>query len=107
MWLRLKQEDQWDGEIWNRRKDGSIFLEWHALPWCAMPLAHGNYIATFGYPERKHAEEQIRHLAFYDPLTGLPNRRLLLDRLHQALLIANATAATPQCCLSTWTISNR
>ncbi len=88
MWLRLKQEDQWDGEIWNRRKDGSIFPEWLRI--AVVRNAAGaieNYIATFSdISERKHAEEQIRHLAFYDPLTGLPNRRLLLDRLHQALL---------------------
>ena len=45
-----------------------------------------HYISTLtDITQRKAAEEEIRHLAYYDPLTRLPNRRLLLDRLQQAL----------------------
>lgn len=55
--------------------------------------------------QRKMAEEEIRRLAFYDALTGLPNRRLLVDRLQQAWPPAvGAGAAAPSCC-SMWTIS--
>lgn len=88
MWETLKLTGQWDGEIWNRRKDGSIFPEWLRIATVKdMSGNIENYIATFSdISERKNAEEQIRHLAFYDPLTELPNRRLLMDRLQQALV---------------------
>ena len=59
MWLRLKQEDKWDGEIWNRRKDGSIFLEWLRIAVVRTNAgAIENYTATFSdISERKHAEK--------------------------------------------------
>jgi diguanylate cyclase (GGDEF)-like protein/PAS domain S-box-containing protein len=77
----------WQGEIWNRRKNGGIYPEWLTIT--AVKDEQGvltHYVATLiDISERKAAEEQIQQLAFYDPLTRLPNRRLLLDRLHQAL----------------------
>ena len=84
----LLSHGQWDGEVWSRRKDGSVFPEWLRVATVKNSTGQIEYhIATFSdISERKNAEEQIRHLAFYDPLTGLPNRRLLLDRLQQALL---------------------
>jgi diguanylate cyclase (GGDEF)-like protein/PAS domain S-box-containing protein len=87
MWQTIQQEDFWQGEIWNRRKNGEIYPEWLIIT--AIKDSQGqisNYVATFSdITERKEAEECIRNLAFYDPLTKLPNRRLLQDRLNQAL----------------------
>ncbi|MGD9774017.1 bifunctional diguanylate cyclase/phosphodiesterase [Diaphorobacter sp.] len=89
----LEATGQWSGEIWNRRKDGTIFPEWltvTAVKNDAGEVTH--YVSTLtDITLRKAAEEEIRHLAFYDPLTRLPNRRLLLDRLRHALLTCRRT----------------
>jgi GGDEF domain-containing protein len=53
----------------------------------------------------RSAEDEIRHLAFYDPLTNLPNRRLLLDRLRHAVLAGSRSDSAGPCCSSTWTTS--
>jgi diguanylate cyclase (GGDEF)-like protein/PAS domain S-box-containing protein len=83
----LHRDNYWQGEIWNRRKNGEIYPEW--LTMTAVVGKDGkitNYIcAFFDITERKQAEEKIHNLAFYDPLCQLPNRRLLFDRLHQAV----------------------
>jgi diguanylate cyclase (GGDEF)-like protein/PAS domain S-box-containing protein len=77
----------WQGEVWNRRKSGEVYPEWLAIS--AVKDHSGvitNYVATFSdISEHKNAQAQIDTLAFYDPLTHLPNRRLLMDRLGQAL----------------------
>lgn len=87
LWGSVKRHGSWQGEIWNRRKNGEIFPEWltiSAVRDDAGELTH--YVATFNdISRRKAAEEEIHQLAFYDPLTGLPNRRLMLDRLAGAL----------------------
>jgi len=87
IWERLKQTGAWQGEIWERRKNGQIYPKWLTIK--ALKLDDGtvtHYVSTHtDITERKRAEEEITHLAFYDPLTQLPNRRLLLDRLQQAL----------------------
>ena len=87
MWETINREGTWHGELWNRRKNGEIYPEWLSIT--AVKGADGavtHYIGTFtDITNRKEAEEQIKELAFYDQLTGLPNRRLLLDRLRQAL----------------------
>ena len=86
MWETLIETGIWEGEIWNRRKSGEVFPEWLAIS--AVRDERGrvsNYVASLtDISERKSAEEKIKHLAFYDALTGLPNRRLLRDRLQQA-----------------------
>ncbi len=91
MWRSIEQTGAWQGEIWNRRKSGEIYPEWLSIT--TVLDAHGkvsHYVAAFtDITERKEAEERIHHLAFYDPLSGLPNRRLLLDRLKQALAASN------------------
>ena len=87
MWERINQTGAWQGEIWARRKNGQIYPQWVTIK--ALKLDDGtvtHYVSTHtDITERKLAEEEITHLAFYDPLTQLPNRRLLLDRLQQAL----------------------
>ncbi len=87
MWASIQRTGSWDGEIWNRRKNGEIYPE--NLTITAVKGADdliSNYVATLtDITTRKTAEHEIERLAFYDPLTGLPNRRLLLDRLKQAL----------------------
>ncbi len=84
---RLATTGRWSGEIWNRRKDGEIFPEWLTIT--AVPSPQGGplqYIGSFiDVTHRKRVEQEIERLAFHDPLTGLPNRRLLTDRLHHAL----------------------
>jgi diguanylate cyclase (GGDEF)-like protein/PAS domain S-box-containing protein len=86
MWKSLKESGHWQGEIWNRRKCGEIYPEWLTIS--AVNNDRGcvtHYVSTFSdISNLKMAESEIHHLAFYDPLTTLPNRRLLLDRLEKA-----------------------
>ena len=86
----LEATGTWQGEIWNRRKNGEVYPEWLTIS--AVKDGGGatsHYIAVFNdVSERVNAQAQIDTLAFYDPLTGLPNRRLLLDRLEQALHVS-------------------
>ncbi len=84
---RLLSHGTWAGEVWNRRKNGEIYPEWLTITAVkdeTQTTTH--YVGSlFDITSRKAAEEEIRHLAFYDSLTQLPNRRLLLDRLEHAV----------------------
>lgn len=88
LWNTLQANGHWHGEIWNRRKNGEIYPEWLTIS--AVRNDKGevtHYVAAFlDITQRKEAEEQIQFLAFYDPLTHLPNRRLLAERLDKALI---------------------
>ncbi|MGM0692331.1 MAG: EAL domain-containing protein [Pseudomonadota bacterium] len=87
MWQTLQARGYWRGEIWNRRKSGQLFLE--LLTITAIHDDQGevtNYAALFtDITHIRENEEQVRRLAYYDPLTRLPNRRLLEDRLDLAM----------------------
>lgn len=87
MWESISRTGSWQGEVWDRRKNGEIYPKWLTIS--AVKDSHGSvthYIGThYDITERKHAEDKIKELAFFDQLTGLPNRTLLQDRLKQTL----------------------
>ena len=87
MWKSLLANGKWDGEVWNRRKTGEIYPENLAI--VIIKDSEGktiNYVASMTDITKRVADsEEIKQLAFFDSLTGLPNRRLLLDRLAQTL----------------------
>ncbi|MEY4752529.1 MAG: hypothetical protein RJA44_204, partial [Pseudomonadota bacterium] len=91
MWARIHAEDRWEGEIWNRRRNGEVFPEWLTIN--AVRDARGElsqYLGLFTETSsRKAAEARIEHLAHYDALTGLPNRTLLADRAGVAFSAAS------------------
>jgi diguanylate cyclase (GGDEF)-like protein/PAS domain S-box-containing protein len=93
MWEEINTSGGWQGEVINRRKNGEEFPEWLTIT--AVRGVHGeitHYVGTMNdISQRKEAEEEIRHLAFYDALTQLPNRRLLTDRLKQAMTASTRT----------------
>jgi diguanylate cyclase (GGDEF)-like protein/PAS domain S-box-containing protein len=88
MWRRLLAEGSWQGEVWDRRKNGEIYPKWMIVS--AVTGEHGattHFIATHvDITERKKSEHRIERLAFFDHLTGLLNRSLLTDRIQQALV---------------------
>lgn len=87
MWASLLETGHWQGEIWNRRKDGEIYPE--LLTLTAVPNEHGDPTHYLGVAtdlsQRRHHEERFQRLVHYDPLTGLPNRLLLEARLQHTL----------------------
>ena len=90
MWATINTTGRWQGEVWDRRKSGEIYPKWLTITtFKGHDGVVTNYVGTHtDITERKDAEAQIRSLAFYDPLTLLPNRRLLADRLQQALIVS-------------------
>jgi diguanylate cyclase (GGDEF)-like protein/PAS domain S-box-containing protein len=90
MWHNLLGKGHWYGEIWNRRKSGEVYAEMLAIS--AVRDEQGaprHYVALFSdITAHKEHEKQLEHIAHYDALTGLPNRLLLADRLHQAMMQA-------------------
>lgn len=87
LWEALERNKFWQGEMWDKRKNGEIYPKWLTIN--VVTGADGqtsNYVACFtDISQHKHAQAAIHRLAYYDPLTDLPNRRLLQDRLQQAL----------------------
>ncbi|MGB0696221.1 MAG: EAL domain-containing protein [Rhodospirillaceae bacterium] len=91
MWQTISQKGSWRGEIWNRNKFGEVYPE--LLSISSVRDSDGevtNYVAVFSDIRRlKEQEKQLKQLAFYDPLTDLPNRVLLVDRLVQGMAQSN------------------
>lgn len=87
MWESLHRTGGWQGEIWDRRKNGEVYPKWTTIT--AVKDANGivsHYVgAHYDITKRKQTEEQVRLLAFHDPLTRLPNRHLFNDRLSQSI----------------------
>ncbi len=91
IWQTVNNSGSWQGEIWNRRKNGEIYPEWLTIT-SVKSISNNvitHYVATLtDITERKATEKQIHELAFYDPLTQLPNRRLLQDRIKQGIKVS-------------------
>lgn len=86
MWKSINETGCWSGEVWNRRKNGEIYPEWLNVTSVKINDVLSHYIGSMSdISEYKSAEEKIHRLAFYDPLTGLPNRRLLQERLQHTI----------------------
>lgn len=87
MWRKVIDHGRWEGEVWDRRKDGSVYPKWLSIT--TVRDSDGkiiNYIGSFDdITERKAAQEKIQYLAHHDPLTGLPNRLLLRDRFSHVM----------------------
>lgn len=87
MWEAIHHAGGWQGEIWDRRKNGEVYPKWLTISAVmGEDKVVSHYVITHhDITERKIAEERIKELAFFDALTRLPNRTLLLDRLKQAI----------------------
>lgn len=96
MWQKIESDGFWQGEIWNRKKSCEIYPE--LLTITAIHDDYGeltHYASLFSdISDLKENEEKIKHLAYFDPLTGLPNRRLLDDRLNMAIAHAHRSGST-------------
>ncbi|MDZ4202279.1 MAG: EAL domain-containing protein [Gallionella sp.] len=86
LWHNLLLQGSWQGEMWNRRKNGEVFPEWSSIN--LVKDSEGkviNHFAIFSDLLQKKAVEELEHLKHYDPLTDLPNRSLLEDRIGSAI----------------------
>ena len=91
MWTAIAQSGRWEGEIWNRRKNGEVYPEWLTVSAITGPDGKTRqYLGLFTETSsRKDAEARIERLVNYDALTNLPNRALLYDRAKVALAAAH------------------
>ena len=87
LWQSIKTDGMWQGEIWNRNKEGAVYVEWLTIN--AVKNVQGvttHHVAIFSdITERKEQTERLEYLATHDPLTGLANRALFSELLHKAL----------------------
>lgn len=89
-WNIVNTEGKSGGEIWNKRKNGEVFPSWQTISTVHDEQKNITHYISFlsDISDFKSAEKKIEKLAFYDELTGLPNRRLLHERLEHELKIA-------------------
>lgn len=96
MWQSLNERGRWRGEIWNRRKNGEVYPE--MLTISSVLGERGvvkNYVAMFSdITQIKKHEENLKRMAHFDSLTGLPNRVLAADRLHMAMSLTQRSKKT-------------
>jgi diguanylate cyclase (GGDEF)-like protein/PAS domain S-box-containing protein len=90
MWQEITQHNCWRGEIWNRRKSGEMYPQWMTITSARNREGQvTHYVAVFAdISESKASQERLHQLVNHDPLTGLPNRRLLNELLERALKLA-------------------
>lgn len=93
MWRTLQSKGHWEGEIWNRRKDGEIYQEWLDIRAVKDSTgAFSSYVGKFtDLTTTKEAQTRLHFLAHFDPLTELPNRTLFNERLSQSINTAERT----------------
>ncbi len=91
MWAKLSLTGEWRGELWNRHKDGHAYLQWTSITtiYDAAGTPYRRIAVMTDITEERRNEERIRHQAFHDALTGLPNRTLLQNRLEHAIKSAS------------------
>lgn len=93
MWERLRSDGRWEGQIWNRRRSGEIYL--HLLSICA--VGDGDtlrYAAVYSeVTQFRTLEDRLLYMAYHDPLTHLPNRLLFIDRMERALMRAKRSGS--------------
>nr|WP_252730723.1 diguanylate cyclase [Colwellia sp. E2M01] len=92
----LTEHSYWQGEIWKVKKSGEVYPQWLRIS--PIPDDKGNIVSYVHFfsdiSEQKAYEQHLYEAAMYDKLTGLPNRKLILERLEQSVLAANRTRAT-------------
>jgi diguanylate cyclase (GGDEF)-like protein/PAS domain S-box-containing protein len=96
MWKAIHEIGHWEGEIWDRRKNGEVYPVWLSID--AVRDAEGHirfHVGVFSdLTRQKELDARVRELSLYDPLTNLPNRRLIQEHLEAALSRARASGTT-------------
>jgi diguanylate cyclase (GGDEF)-like protein/PAS domain S-box-containing protein len=102
IWDSMAKYGIWEGEIWNRGKDGHTYPQWIKI--FEYKNIHGeplNYIATFSdLSEQKEVQAQASYLADYDPLTDLPNKRVMIERINQVIAHTQRYEGEQTCLIS-------
>ena len=102
LWLQAESNSEWRGETWSRRKDGDVYAAWLDI-FCVRDEANQirNFVGLFSdITQAKEQQQNLERMAYHDPLTQLPNRALLSDRLQQALARAERSGELlAVCCL--------
>ncbi len=90
MWVTLNTTGEWRGELWNRRKNGEAYLQWTSITTISNEygMPYRRIAVMTDITEMRRKDEHIRHQAYHDTLTKLPNRMLLQNRMEHAIKTA-------------------